>query len=170
MLLLCDSLWLCVVCDGMRRHRQEVWSMARAACIGLHRPASRGARHRGAVCSLSRALPLGMRRTMAHTPGSEEERRTCMRCCGSCAILRIWQIGTPLAEQSLRSPVPSCKIYPRIRQPAQTKVQAIRIKRSPMQSTRMEASRVHRQRAQTTCTDNVHRQRAQTTCTDNVHR
>ena len=32
------------------------------------------------------------------------------------------------------------------------------------------STRVHRQRAQTTCTDDVHRQCVQTTCTDNVHR
>jgi hypothetical protein len=37
-----------------------------------------------------------------------------------------------------------------------------------MQSTRMEATRVYRQRAQTTCTDNVHRQSSQTECTETL--
>jgi hypothetical protein len=63
---------------------------------------------------------------------------------------------------------PHVSINLRIRQPAQTKVQAIGIKRSPMQSTRMEATRVYRQRAQTTCTDNVHRQSSQTECTETL--
>jgi hypothetical protein len=89
----------CGVITESRRHRQAVWR---------GRPASRGTRHRVAVCSLSRALALGMWRDYSdHDCSNSWQRRTCMRCCCSCAILRILQIWTPLSGLFSRSCPPS---------------------------------------------------------------